>query len=118
MTQISVNGTEFEAMGSARLIEAINRAGVQLPEVCYHPQRRPIETCITYRLGQRRIRSCLRAIGRARYEGLPDRARKLRPHGPKRLSAFSETMSSEERDRRVGDNEYLSLIRARRFSGR
>jgi formate dehydrogenase major subunit len=47
MTQISINGTEVEAVAGDRLIDSINRAGVHLPQVCYHPQLGPIQTCDT-----------------------------------------------------------------------
>src|ERR1700680_710703 len=47
MIQISINGTEYEATAGERLIDAINRARVQLSQVCYHPQLGPIQTCDT-----------------------------------------------------------------------
>jgi formate dehydrogenase major subunit len=47
MPQISIDGTEFEAVAGGHLIDAINHAGVHLPQVCYHPQLGPIQTCDT-----------------------------------------------------------------------
>jgi formate dehydrogenase major subunit len=47
MTQISINGTDSEAAARARLIDGINRAGLPLSQVCYHPQLGPIQTCDT-----------------------------------------------------------------------
>jgi formate dehydrogenase major subunit len=47
MTQISIDGTEFETVAGDRLIDAINHAGVHLSQVCYHPQLGPIQTCDT-----------------------------------------------------------------------
>src|ERR1700693_5543581 len=47
MTQISIDGTQCEAKAGDRLIDAINRAGVHLSQVCYHPQLGPIQTCDT-----------------------------------------------------------------------
>jgi formate dehydrogenase major subunit len=47
MILISINGTEYEAASGERLIDAINRAGVHLSQVCYHPQLGPIQTCDT-----------------------------------------------------------------------
>ncbi len=47
MTQISIDGTEFKVVAGGRLIDAINHAGVHLPQVCYHPQLGPIQTCDT-----------------------------------------------------------------------
>src|SRR5579863_6979639 len=46
MTQVTIDGTEVEVAGG-RLIDAINHAGVHLPQVCYHPQLGPIQTCDT-----------------------------------------------------------------------
>jgi len=47
MTRISIDGSEFEALAGSLLIDAINHAGVHLPQVCYHPQLGPIQTCDT-----------------------------------------------------------------------
>ncbi len=47
MIQISIDGTGYEAVAGDRLVDAINRAGVQLSQVCYHPQLGPIQTCDT-----------------------------------------------------------------------
>ena len=47
MIQISIDGTEYETVTGDRLIDAINHAGVHLPQVCYHPQLGPIQTCDT-----------------------------------------------------------------------
>lgn len=47
MPQISIDGTKYETAAGDRLIDAINRAGVHLSQVCYHPQLGPIQTCDT-----------------------------------------------------------------------
>ncbi len=47
MSTITLDGSLREARAGERLIDVINRAGVQLPQVCYHPQLGPIETCDT-----------------------------------------------------------------------
>ena len=47
MIQIFIDGTEQQASAGERLIDAINRAGLTLPQVCYHPQLGPIQTCDT-----------------------------------------------------------------------
>ncbi|MCU1338594.1 MAG: putative formate dehydrogenase [Bryobacterales bacterium] len=47
MPRISINGSELEARDGERLIDVINRAGLQLSQVCYHPQLGPIQTCDT-----------------------------------------------------------------------
>jgi formate dehydrogenase major subunit len=47
MSTIILNGSVREARDGQRLIDAINQAGVELPQVCYHPQLGPIQTCDT-----------------------------------------------------------------------
>jgi formate dehydrogenase major subunit len=44
---ILINGSPQEIRPDESLIEAINRAGIALPQVCYHPQLGPIQTCDT-----------------------------------------------------------------------
>ena len=45
--QIFIDGRSCEAFADEPLIEAINRAGRELAQVCYHPQLGPIQTCDT-----------------------------------------------------------------------
>src|SRR4051812_8493444 len=47
MTAITLNGCVSEVRNGERLIDVINRAGVELAQVCYHPQLGPIRTCDT-----------------------------------------------------------------------
>jgi formate dehydrogenase major subunit len=60
MIRISINGTEFEAVAGSRLIDAINHAGIHLPQVCYHTQLGPIQTCDTciVEVNGELVRSC------------------------------------------------------------
>ena len=44
---LSIDGFPCEAQPGERLIDPINRLGRSLPQVCYHPQLGPIETCDT-----------------------------------------------------------------------
>ncbi len=44
---ISVNGKRLEVESGERLIDVINRSGAVVPQVCYHPQLGPIQTCDT-----------------------------------------------------------------------
>ena len=44
---VSVDGVIQQSSDGELLVEVINRAGVQLPQVCYHPQLGPIQTCDT-----------------------------------------------------------------------
>ena len=47
MAVISIDGTPYEAADGERLIDAIHRAGIALPQVCYLPQLGPVQTCDT-----------------------------------------------------------------------
>ena len=47
MFGIAVDGREYQASDGERLIDALNRAGLPLPQVCYHRQLGPIQTCDT-----------------------------------------------------------------------
>ena len=44
---VTIDGGIHEARDGERLIDVINRAGVALAHVCYHPQLGPIQTCDT-----------------------------------------------------------------------
>src|SRR6266566_9442231 len=47
MSTITLNGSAHEARVGERLIDVINRAQIELPQVCYHPQLGPVQTCDT-----------------------------------------------------------------------
>jgi formate dehydrogenase major subunit len=47
MITLTIDGVVHEANSSERLIDLINRVGLQLAQVCYHPQLGPIQTCDT-----------------------------------------------------------------------
>ncbi len=47
MIKVSVDGSALAANDSERLVDLMNRSGIHLPQVCYHPQLGPIETCDT-----------------------------------------------------------------------
>jgi formate dehydrogenase major subunit len=47
MIQISIDGTSHDVAAGDRLVDAINRAGVPLSQVCYLPILGPIQTCDT-----------------------------------------------------------------------
>ncbi|OLV19972.1 formate dehydrogenase subunit alpha [Deinococcus marmoris] len=44
---IQIDGTTFTAFTGEPLVDAINRAQIELAQVCYHPQLGPIQTCDT-----------------------------------------------------------------------
>ena len=47
MIRVTIDGVVQETTSGERLIDVINRAGVKISQVCYHPQLGPIETCDT-----------------------------------------------------------------------
>jgi formate dehydrogenase major subunit len=47
MISVAIDGVIHEATSGERLIDVINRAGVKISQVCYHPQLGPIQTCDT-----------------------------------------------------------------------
>src|ERR1700738_2474152 len=47
MITVTIDGVVREAMSGERLIDVINRSGVKIAQVCYHPQLGPIQTCDT-----------------------------------------------------------------------
>jgi formate dehydrogenase major subunit len=58
--QVTINGRPQAIEDGERLIEAINRMGVRLPQVCYHPQLGPIQSCDTcmVELDGKLVRAC------------------------------------------------------------
>jgi formate dehydrogenase major subunit len=47
MLNLTINGVAQEAAAGGRLIDVLNRCGVAIPQVCFHPQLGPIRTCDT-----------------------------------------------------------------------
>src|SRR3954447_18801140 len=47
VARLTIDGSIKEAARGERLIDVIQRAGVAIPHVCYHPQLGAIQTCDT-----------------------------------------------------------------------
>src|SRR5579863_5448474 len=60
MIQITIDGTSYDVAVGDRLVDAINRAGVPLSQVCYLPILGPIQTCDTciVEVDGKLVRSC------------------------------------------------------------
>ena len=60
MVKFNLDGVVREAQPDELLIDLINRAGVSVPHVCYHPQLGPVQTCDTCMVEEngRLIRAC------------------------------------------------------------
>src|SRR5437588_12103151 len=44
---VTVDGALKAAQPEERLVDLLNRTGTKIPQVCYHPQLGPIQTCDT-----------------------------------------------------------------------
>ena len=64
-TSVMVDGTVTEAEPGERLIDLLNRTGTKIPQVCYHPQLGPIQTCDTCMVEANRklVRACATLVG-------------------------------------------------------
>jgi formate dehydrogenase major subunit len=64
MLGITVDGLVQEAKTDERLIDVINRTGSKVPQVCYHPQLGPIQTCDTcmVEVDGRLVRACATSV--------------------------------------------------------
>jgi formate dehydrogenase major subunit len=64
MPGITVDGLVQEAAADERLIDVINRSGSKIPQVCYHPQLGPIQTCDTcmVEVDGRLVRACATSV--------------------------------------------------------
>jgi formate dehydrogenase major subunit len=47
MIAVTIDGVVHKASSGERLIDVLNRAGISIAQVCYHPQLGPIQTCDT-----------------------------------------------------------------------
>ena len=57
---VVVDGRPLELGGARTILEVLNRNGVEIPQVCYHPSLGPLETCDTclVELNGELVRSC------------------------------------------------------------
>jgi formate dehydrogenase major subunit len=57
---LTIDGAAREPIAGERLIDLLNRVGVRIPQVCYHPQLGPIQTCDTclVELDGKLVRAC------------------------------------------------------------
>jgi formate dehydrogenase major subunit len=68
MPVVTINGVAEPFAEGDRLIDVLNRSGAKVPQVCYHPQLGPIQTCDTcmVEVDGKLVRSC----GTAAAEGM------------------------------------------------
>ena len=60
MVKVAIDGVAQEGQPDELLIDLINRTGVSVPHVCYHPQLGPVQTCDTcmVEVSGRLVRAC------------------------------------------------------------
>lgn len=63
---VTVNGVPHSARAGEPLVEVLGRAGLEIPQVCYHPQLGPIQTCDTclVEVNGALVRSCATRVER------------------------------------------------------
>jgi formate dehydrogenase major subunit len=61
---VFIDGIEHKAREGERLVDLINRAGIKLAQVCYHPQLGAIQTCDTcmVEIDGKLVRACATAV--------------------------------------------------------
>jgi formate dehydrogenase major subunit len=64
MLKVTIDGVAHEVGRGERLIDVINRAGVKISQVCYHPQMGPIQTCDTcmVEINGQLVRACATTV--------------------------------------------------------
>jgi formate dehydrogenase major subunit len=65
--RVTIDGVVHEASSGERLIDVLNRAGINIAQVCYHPQLGPIQTCDTcmVEMNGRLTRACATTVSAA-----------------------------------------------------
>jgi hypothetical protein len=64
VVNVAIDGVVQEAQPDELLIDLINRSGVSVPHVCYHPQLGPVQTCDTcmVEVNGRLVRACATGV--------------------------------------------------------
>jgi formate dehydrogenase major subunit len=64
MPKVTIDGAIHDVAPGELLIDVINRTGGKVPQVCYHPQLGPLQTCDTCMVDVdgRLVRACATAV--------------------------------------------------------
>src|SRR5467141_186650 len=64
MISVTIDGVVREAQAGERLIDVVNRTESKVPQVCYHPQLGPIQTCDTclVEINGQLVRACATTV--------------------------------------------------------
>ena len=62
--EVAIDGSRYTASAEERLVDLINRVGLKLPQVCYHPQLGPVQTCDTcfVEINGQLVRACATTV--------------------------------------------------------
>jgi formate dehydrogenase major subunit len=99
MTTIAIDGTTHSATPGERLIDLLNRIGIPLPQVCYHQQLGPIQTCDTciVEINGKFERACAATVA-------PEMVVSIARALATRKQAFQQTLSNHQLYCTVCDN--------------
>ena len=88
---IQIDGSSHAAHAGERLVDLINRAGVKLAQVCYHPQLGPVQTCDTclVEVNGQLVRACATTVS----EGMIVSTASSRAHAAQQ-EAFDRILSN------------------------
>src|SRR6202011_2251037 len=61
---VLIDGSSYTARPGERLVDLVNRVGLKLSQVCYHPQLGPIQTCDTclVEINGQLVRACATTV--------------------------------------------------------
>ena len=88
---VVIDGSSHAAAPGERLVDLINRVGLKLPQVCYHPQLGPVQTCDTCLvvINGQLVRACATAVS----EGMSVSTFSSKAHAA-RQEAFDRILSN------------------------
>src|ERR1700682_980624 len=88
---VVIEGSSQTARPGERLVDLINRVGLKLPQVCYHPQLGPVQTCDTclVEIDGQLVRACATAVS----EGMSVSTVSSKAHAA-RQEAFDRILSN------------------------
>lgn len=97
MGSVVVDGRSLDSGGARTILEVLNRHGVEVPQVCYHPSLGPVETCDTclVEVNGELVRSCAApAVDGSKVSVVSDRAAEARRRALARVLQDHELVCS------------------------
>src|ERR1700693_6187258 len=91
VVDVIIDGSKYAAHSEERLVDLINRVGLKLPQVCYHPQLGPVQTCDTclVEINGQLVRACATTVS----EGMSVSTTSSRAHAAQQ-EAFDRILSN------------------------